>query len=167
METSDIVRQWNYINNITEFDGDIQNYQAFNDSRTLYYDKASWAANGYPAATGIGMDCGGVIVEVIASKINTGEKNIYPIDNSLQMAAHNYSQNVLLGEKDGRLHNKSTPKFERAKTIISNNKGVCFVSGTAAIRGELSLGNSNIEEQTSMTIENIDYLISDKNHINY
>lgn len=37
------------------------------------------------------------------------------VDNPLQVSAHAYSQNVLLGEKDEKLNKKTTPKFERAK----------------------------------------------------
>ena len=37
-----------------------------------------------------------------------------------------------------------------------------YISGTAAIRGELSLENVGIEEQTRITLENIEHLISNE-----
>lgn len=167
LEISDIVRQWNYIGAITAFEGSVQNYQAFNDSRSLFYQQADWSKHGYPAATGIGMGCGGVIVELIASRINPKSGAIHAIDNPLQIAAHLYSQDVLLGKEDERLSNRSTPKFERAKTIWSDAGYTCFVSGTAAIRGEESLENTNIHKQTRLTIENINHLISASNQEHY
>lgn len=166
-DISDITRQWNYIGGITNFEGSVQNYQAFNDSRSLFYEKANWTKHGYPAATGIGMECGGVVVELIASRLQTDFGKINAIDNPLQIAAHNYSQEVLLGKEDERLSQRSTPKFERAKTIWSEAGYTCFVSGTAAIRGEESLADANIHQQTLLTIENINHLVSIQNQQKY
>jgi len=71
MDFSDIVRQWNYIEQIT---ADVirnnkisQHYQIFNDVRSKYYGLSDFH-NGYPAATGIGMDFGGVSIDFIAAK---------------------------------------------------------------------------------------------------
>ena len=62
---------------------------------------------------------------------------------------------------------KSTPKFERAKVIQTNRGAVCFVSGTAAIRGEQSVDASSVREQTIKTIENIEHLVSKENLVRY
>ena len=83
------------------------------------------------------------------------------VDNPLQVAAHAYSQQVLLGETI--LQAKTTPKFERAKAIWKEDHGFIYISGTAAIRGEQSLEGVGIEEQTLITLENIDYLVSNEN----
>ena len=82
------------------------------------------------------------------------------VDNPLQIAAHAYSQNVLLGEKDAALPQKTTPKFERAKAVWKEDHGFVYVSGTAAIRGEQSLEGVGIE---LTTLENIEYLVSRDN----
>lgn len=163
MLIEDIVRQWNYIGRITAIENDIQNYQAFNDARSIFYNKADWSKYGYPAATGIGMDCAGVIVELIATQHKNDAIRIAPIDNPLQIAAHQYSQQVLIGKNDERLCSKSTPKFERAKAVSCEHGYTCFVSGTAAIRGEDSLTGKSCALQTDMTIENIELLISGEN----
>lgn len=156
-EVSDIVRQWNYIEQITSMGDSGQNYQQFNDARTEFYASTDWQ-NGYPAATGIGMDVGGVVVEIDAQKVDSSGR-IVALDNSLQVAAHEYSRQVLLGTEQ-----LSTPKFERAKAVITrDNSLMVYVSGTAAIRGETSLTNVGIEEQTLTTIDNIEYLISTEN----
>lgn len=157
----DIVRQWNYIGNVVSYRGSKQNYQEFNDARTNFYKTGQWI-NGYPAATGIGTSGEGIIVGGIAFK-KSGQSNscIYPIDNPLQVAAHIYSKQVLIDDNDEAM--KSTPKFERAKLIETERGVCCFISGTAAIRGEESVATSSAREQTVMTIENIEHLISVEN----
>jgi enamine deaminase RidA (YjgF/YER057c/UK114 family) len=158
-EVDDIVRQWNYIGNIVACRDGKQNYQEFNDARTIYYNKGVWS-NGYPAATGIGASFEGVVVGCIAFK-NNHRKAVYPIDNPLQVAAHIYSKDVLIDNAANAV--KSTPKFERAKLIETAQGACCFVSGTAAIRGEESVDAHSARLQTIKTIENIEYLVSKEN----
>lgn len=157
-----IVRQWNYIERITDFEGEYQHYQSFNDARSHFYSKADWD-NGYPAATGIGTQHGGIMVDVIARMAKKENYRCVPLDNELQVAAYDYSQEVLIGAEDKIFKEKSTPKFERAKAITDEKQGIVYISGTAAIRGEESLTDVGIEEQTRITIENIKYLISKAN----
>ncbi len=154
-EINDIYRQWNYIQGITMLNDGSQNYQEFNDARSIFYNKCQWS-NGYPAATGIGVDAGGVVVEINAIKSHI--KNS-PIDNPLQIAAHNYSQNVLDGKVIEALKEKSTPKFERAR-LLGNT---IFISGTAAIKGEQSIGSHNAVEQTAETMGIMNRLVSKDN----
>lgn len=154
-----IIRQWNYIENITSIEDGRQNYQQFNDARSHFYAHGDWH-NGFPAATGIGTTAGGVIVDC-NFLYNSDSLRVFPLDNPLQVAAHAYSRQVLL---DGiPCITPTTPKFERAKAIVSNRHTFVYISGTAAIRGERSLMGMDIQEQTRVTIENIEYLISEKN----
>lgn len=163
MPVSSIVRQWNYIEKITEHDDTgHQHYQDFNDARSLFYQSASWK-DGYPAATGIGTQWGGVMIDIDALLCYDNTVCVVPVDNPLQISAHAYSQNVLLGEKDERLDRKTTPKFERAKAVWKKDHGYVYISGTAAIRGEQSLEGVDIEKQTLITLENIKYLVSAEN----
>lgn len=157
LSVNDISRQWNYIPRITDIGRDgQQHYQAFNDARTSFYSGVEWP-DGYPAATGIGTTFGGVMVEVDAAQLSA--TRIVSLDNSLQVAAHEYSTEVLHGSKI-----LSTPKFERAKAIDYGAGSVkIYVSGTAAIRGEQSLKGVGIEEQTRATVENIDWLVGVEN----
>lgn len=147
MPINSIVRQWNYIESITEIDGCGQRYQQFNDARSSFYAQTHWPF-GYPAATGIGVSSGGVIVEVNAVK----NANLKPIDNALQVPAHKYSEAVLMC---GTEKVASSPKFERAK--LQDDKWL-YISGTAAIRGEKNIDLLS-EEQTKITLENIDDLL--------
>lgn len=161
----DIVRQWNYIGNIVGCRGGKQNYQEFNDARTRYYASGKWQ-NGYPAATGIGASGEGIIISAIAfKKADADNRGIYPIDNPLQVAAHIYSKRVLIDDDKNAM--KSTPKFERAKLIETECGACCFVSGTAAIRGEESVDASSAKKQTIRTIENIEHLVSKENLVKF
>jgi enamine deaminase RidA (YjgF/YER057c/UK114 family) len=144
-----IVRQWNYLEDILGFDGGQQRYQEFNNVRSEFYGNA-FRHSGFPAATGIGMNRGGVIIEFVA--IKSDAVKTVPVDNPGQIAAHHYSNNVLVG--DGCIQ-KTTPKFERARYFELFGKKQIFISGTAAIVGEKTVGADDPEEQTKVTIQNI------------
>ena len=125
-----IIRQWNYVEGILGFDGENQRYQEFNNIRSEFY-KQNFEQSGFPAATGIGMNRGGVIIEFVAVK--SDKVKSVPIDNPQQVSAHSYSENVLVGEE---CPVKATPKFERARYFELAEKKMIFVSGTASITGE-------------------------------
>ncbi|SHE76327.1 hypothetical protein SAMN05444274_102321 [Mariniphaga anaerophila] len=149
-----VVRQWNYIENITGFDGSSQRYQEFNNVRTDFY-AGHFNENGYPAATGIGMNRGGVIIEFVA--VSAPNVLSLPLDNPEQVSAHEYSGEVLVGMENSC---KSTPKFERARYLELFGKKQVFISGTASIRGELTVGIDDPVEQTKVTIQNMQRLYS-------
>ena len=161
----DVVRQWNYIENIIHLDDQtdkpLQNYQIFNDLRSLYYGKSDFI-KGYPSATGIGTECGGLTIEAIAyreKKTNT----IKPVTNSHQVDAHSYSSNVLIGNAIEEVTRVSTPKFERGKYIQFGDDGFLFISGTASIIGEKTVYTDDVSKQTLTTFNNIDHLVSTNN----
>lgn len=149
-----IIRQWNYIEQITRFDGPDQHYQMFNNTRADFYEKTDWK-NGYPAATGIGANLGGILVDLDAAVFARPECYVTPIDNKLQIAAHAYSAQVL----EAAQQKKATPKFERAKSMTFDDRRIVYISGTAAIRGEESLVGVGLRHQLHITMENIDQLI--------
>ena len=150
VSAANIVRQWNYIERITDITPDGQNYQLFNDSRSRFYNSCEWS-NGYPAATGIGTQYGGVVV--VFDVMRNSNESSHAIDNPLQISAHAYSQQVLINPD--KAQHKTTPKFERARHIIcADENQMLYISGTAAIRGEESC-QAGIEEQTVLTMENI------------
>lgn len=150
---SDIVRQWNYIEHITAVNEGVQNYQLFNDARSDFYETADWS-NGYPAATGIGCDAGGVMVVAYAVKGFKGAD--MPIDNPLQIPAHKYSGKVLASGKEAI---RTTPKFERGRLLGD----VVFVSGTAAIKGENSEFSDDARVQAREAIDVVEHLVEPSN----
>jgi enamine deaminase RidA (YjgF/YER057c/UK114 family) len=164
-----VVRQWNYIEKILEINYQhqklLQNYQVFNDVRSQYYSKNSFS-HGYPAATGIGMYAGGVVLEFVAVD-RSPEVKVVAIKNPRQMNAYPYSQEVLVGKPVNETAGKTSPKFERAKFVSFQNQAQVYISGTAAIIGQESILIKNAGEQTIITIENILQLISEMNLQNH
>ena len=160
-----VVRQWNYIERIVDVRRErgksCQNYQAFNDVRTVYYG-ASDFPRGYPAATGIGQALGGVVLEFTALDA-PAEARVLPLSNPRQVDAHRYSGDVLVGEPIAEVSEKTSPKFERAKLVARGRSGIVFVSGTAAVLGQKSVGRRDVEAQTRTTVANITALAGKEN----
>lgn len=164
-----VVRQWNYIEGILDKkptkDGIRQNYQVFNDVRSVNYSKVKFD-HGYPAATGIGMNAGGIILEFIAVS-PAKNVSIVPIKNPQQINAYAYSEDVLVGKPIKEISQKTSPKFERAKFTAIKNNGLIYVSGTAAIVGQKTVPEQDAKKQTIVTIDNINKLISESNLVNH
>ncbi|GAJ17596.1 unnamed protein product, partial [marine sediment metagenome] len=161
---SDVVRQWNYIENIIKIineGSERQHYQIFNDVRSSFYGKSEFI-NGYPSATGIGIETGGVVIDFVA--LSPSRKlTIKPIKNPGQIDAFEYSEKVLVGKSLNESLKKTSPKFERGKVLQTLDAARIYVSGTAAILGENIVDKRNIEKQTLVTIDNIRNLISTEN----
>jgi enamine deaminase RidA (YjgF/YER057c/UK114 family) len=171
LDFSNVIRQWNYVPDITGFvqknDKKLQKYQLFNEIRQKYYSACNFD-KGYPAATGIGTGYGNFCIDFIAFDTNK-PLVIKSISNPKQSDAYKYSQEKLVGDKiDGNI--KKAPLFERAKIIKNEDFNVTFISGTASIIGEETIGINDIVLQTETTIDNISGLtpglIQQKN-INY
>ena len=162
MEFSDIVRQWNYIEQITKNGHyNSQHYQIFNDVRSKFYQLSNFK-NGFPAATGIGIDCGGIIIDIIAVKFND-DSSVISVKSPVQLDAYKYSREVLAENNSIGELSQTTPKFERAKLLNTPENKMLFISGTAAISGQASTNPLSVEHQTEMTIQNMLSLISVEN----
>jgi enamine deaminase RidA (YjgF/YER057c/UK114 family) len=148
MTFNNLVRQWNYIGNILEVKNGIQNYQIFNEVRSLNYHNYR-SVPGFPAATGVGMKHGGVKLDFCAIEAEKSIK-IIAIDNPDQIKPYEYGQQVLKGV--------NPPQFERAVLMTNNRNSTLFVSGTASILGQETIGIEDIEKQTVVTIGNINKL---------
>ena len=164
---ANIIRQWNYIEGITMCDngtsGNSQHYQLFNDVRTAFYEKSIFN-HGYPSATGIGADAGGIIVDFIAATdYPKGSMTVIPIKSPVQIDAYNYTGEVLAENFVDEKFNKTTPKFERAKMLLTGSSGVIYISGTAAIIGQQTIPSPDARTQTEITLENIQKLIEAEN----
>jgi len=161
MDFSNIVRQWNYIENLLGYEKQagqqLQRYQIFNEVRSFYYDPSIFN-HGFPAATGIGCETAGITVDYIAGT----NLNVTPIKSPVQEDAYKYSEEVLVGDSINQT-NKRPPFFERANFVTILDQGSIFVSGTAAITGEETIESANILDQTTHTIDNIKALISRTN----
>jgi len=150
---NNLVRQWNFIGNILEMKEGFQNYQVFNEVRSEYYKKYRTIA-GFPAATGVGMKHGGVSLDFCALKSDDAIK-LKAINNPNQINAYEYDQQLLKGLTAGNTSVKHPPQFERALLMMNKTANTLFVSGTASIIGQETIGKGDVNEQTLVTIENI------------
>ena len=165
---SNIVRQWNYIEDITHIPDkkqNLQHYQIFNDVRSDYYNKSKFI-HGYPSATGIGTDICGLVVNFIAISNKTNVQ-IIPVMNPGQIDAHKYSQEVLVGSGVYKKEDKSSPKFERGKLVKTDEGTKIYISGTAAIHGEDTVFPTDVEKQTMATINNIKKLVESESILKF
>jgi enamine deaminase RidA (YjgF/YER057c/UK114 family) len=153
MSFDHIVRQWNFIGNILEVKNDLQNYQIFNEVRSENYHKYR-NIHSYPAATGIGVKHGGVTIDFYAVEPQKDLK-IIAIDNPDQIRPYDYGQQVLKGKPLEGKEMKQPPQFERAVFLADRQSYTLFVSGTASIIGQATIGIDDIEKQTEVTLENI------------
>ena len=150
---NNIVRQWNYIGEILRINGGFQNYQVFNEVRSEYYKKYR-TVSGYPAATGVGMKYGGVFLDFCALKADESIK-LKAVNNPGQVNAYEYGQQVLKGIVNSGSALKHPPQFERGLLLANRTSNTLFVSGTASIIGQETIGKGDVEEQALVTIENI------------
>lgn len=150
---NNIVRQWNFIGDILGMHNGFQNYQIFNEVRTEYYHKYR-TIHGFPAATGVGMKYGGVFLDFCAIRPDETVR-IHPICNPSQVNAYEYGQEVLKGQPLGMSSSKNPPQFERGLLVVNKAVSTLFVSGTASIIGQDTIGRGDVAEQTMVTIENI------------
>lgn len=167
-----VIRQWNYIGGILnvatmEKDGrTYQNYQEFNSAREVFYREHK-QDNLYPAATGIGCDDPGIIVEAVLFETADGHRPI-ALKSPVQAEAFNYTDRVLVGDRS-----KTPPLFSRARLQACTADGTachgptrdqcaptCWVSGTASIIGEKTLDPTRPEKQIENTIDAIARLVS-------
>lgn len=155
-----IVRQWNYVGEILReenIDGQSrQNYQLFNETRSNFYTKNRTLPD-YPAATGIGMLYLGVCIDSLAIAGNENLQ-VFSISNPNQQESYKYGQKVLVGTPDCSLSQNQPPQFERAKLIVLKNVARLIISGTASIIGQDTVAEGDVEEQTRVTIRNVQQL---------
>jgi len=159
---ANIIRQWNYIGDIlgksNHNDSEIQNYLIFNEVRASSF-KNHGLNSSYPAATGIGMKAGSIVMDFIA--IASNEKiTIESLSNPAQTDAYFYSDNIISEDFDIHKLIMIKPMFERAKLVLSTNALILFLSGTASIRNQETIGIGNVSEQTKHTIDNVRYLLN-------
>jgi len=153
LSLNDVVRQWNYIGDIVGMKEGFQNYQVFNEVRSEYYNKYRTVA-GFPAATGVGMKYGGVFLDFCALKADETVK-LKSVSNPSQVNAYEYGQHVLKGMTNAGTAVRHPPQFERGLLLINKTCNTLFVSGTASIIGQETIGKGDVNEQTFVTIENI------------
>ena len=107
------------------------------------------------------MKSGGVYLDFCAVKAEQNLK-IIAIDNPDQIRPYDYSQQVLKGKPAGGKAVNQPPQFERAVFLADSLRSTLFVSGTASIIGQDTIGIDDVGRQTVVTLENIEKLCDPK-----
>jgi hypothetical protein len=107
------------------------------------------------------MKFGGVKLDFCAVKA-IGDHKIIAIDNPDQIRPYDYSQQVLKGRPVSGKRINQPPQFERAVFLADSQGSTLFVSGTASIIGQDTIGIDDVERQTIVTAENISRLTDAK-----
>lgn len=139
-----LLRIWNYLDAITDGDGDVERYRRFCVGRANglgEFDAAS-----LPAATAIGRLDGRRRLQVywLAAKAPG-----LPLENPRQLSAWRYP----------RCYGPRSPSFARAMLPPAGSRMPLLLSGTAAIVGHESQHADSVATQLDETLANFDSLI--------
>jgi hypothetical protein len=168
MTINNVIRQWNYVGEILELyeseNKELQNYQVFNEVRGRFYDQFL-NRNDFPAATGIGVKIPGVTIDFFAIKPLGEEVRTFPVINKKQENPYVYGQEVLVGSGSVQKSIKQAPQFERARLLSTSQNSTLYLSGTASILGQYTVGVGDVEKQTHITIDHLMELQRSMKHL--
>lgn len=139
---SEILRVWNYIPNINQFTGGIENYQHFCAGRKNAYSILKLKSACFPAASAVGSRNSDIQFQFLFGKTKP-----IPITNRLQIEAYDYPSK----------YGPTPPSFARAAVADS----AFFLSGTASIRGHQTMYCGDVTAQLSCTLENIEEVLNE------
>jgi enamine deaminase RidA (YjgF/YER057c/UK114 family) len=141
-----LYRIWNYIPNINTIVNGEEVYRQFNSGRLNSFKKSFGGNfNNFPAATGIDIISKDITICFLA-----GQEEPINLHNPNQIKPMDYSS------KFGKL----PPVFARATTV----QNYVFISGTASIVGEETIGVGVIEKQLETTFFNLKIMLEDTNY---
>ncbi len=159
----DVVRVWLYQGCITEEVNGVERYRELNRARTDFFANIAFdhrpipvAKNGhavYPASTGIGTRCHGLITACMALQTSRKDVALLPLENPLQTSAFDYPKE----------YSVKSPKFARAMAVRAGSFVTTWVSGTASIVNSETVHKGDAEKQTEQTLTNIERLIAAEN----
>ena len=159
----DVVRVWLYQGSITEEVHGVERYRELNRARTDFFanipfDKRSLPSphNGhaiYPASTGIGTRCHGLITACMALQSKRDDVSLLGLENPLQISAFDYPKE----------YSVKSPKFARAMAVRVGNHVTTWISGTASIVNAETVHKGDAMKQTEQTLTNIEKLIAPEN----
>jgi chorismate lyase/3-hydroxybenzoate synthase len=139
-------RLHNYVPAILASQNGEERYRLFNAGRHAAFAGAAWPVQTAPAACGLGAPAGErLLVYGIAA-----DRPGLPIENPAQISAYHYPER----------YGPKSPIFSRAMLGSGAARDLCFLSGTAAIRGHETLHPGDVEAQLQLAIENIRILLA-------
>jgi enamine deaminase RidA (YjgF/YER057c/UK114 family) len=141
-----LVRVWNYVPRINQTDAEgLENYRSFCRGRSLAFEERMGA--GYrehlPAASAVGGAPGQLAV-VFAASCSRPEH----VENPDQVPAYDYPPE----------HGPRPPSFARATQVAESGDRLIFVSGTAAIKGHVTMASGDLTGQIDCLLDNFDVL---------
>jgi chorismate lyase/3-hydroxybenzoate synthase len=140
-----LLRIWNYLSRINEYEQGIERYQAFCKGRAVAFAEASIPDADCPAATAIGSDAPGLSIHLLASR-----QGGTPIENPRQISAYCYPPT----------YGRRAPSFARAMLYAGpQQSSELAISGTASIVGHVTMHPHHLLRQLRETIRNLDRLI--------
>jgi enamine deaminase RidA (YjgF/YER057c/UK114 family) len=159
----DVVRTWLYLGCITEERNGVERYRELNRARTDFFagipfeqrpllsGRAGQAV--YPASTGIGTLCHGLITACMALQTERQDVFLLPLENPLQTSAFDYP----------KAYSVKSPKFSRAMAVRTGDDVTIWISGTASIVNSETVHPGDVVAQTEQTLTNIEKLIAAEN----
>ncbi len=138
-----LARVWNYVPAINEPGPDgLENYQSFCRGRSLAFEQQF--GQGFkaqlPASSAVGNTDAGLIVVFAAC-----ESRPRHVENPLQVPAYDYPLQ----------YGPRPPSFARATLVPGPGRTAVFISGTAAVRGHLTVEPESTQGQLTCTLENL------------
>ncbi len=137
-----LCRIWNYVPRINELSGGLEHYRAFCQGRSLAFENEFGGAfqRLLPAASAVGSS--GSHLDVIFAASATAPRHF---ENPAQIPAYHYPPE----------HGPRAPSFARATVVRDGARTWTFVSGTAAIKGHLTIAPGSLEAQLDCTLDNL------------
>lgn len=159
----DVVRVWLYQGCITEVVDGVERYRELNRARTDFFANIAFDNRPvpvvhpgyavYPASTGIGTHCHGLITACMALQTERTDVSLLALENPLQTSAFDYPKE----------YSAKSPKFARAMAVRAGDHVTTWVSGTASIVNAETVHPGDAGKQTEQTLTNIERLISAEN----
>lgn len=144
--TPHLLRVWNYLDAITQGDGDTERYRQFCVGRARGLGRFDTLA--LPAATAIGRCDGQRTLQVYWLSAARGGT---PVENPRQVSAYRYP----------REYGPQSPSFARAMLPPPDSRMPLLLSGTASVVGHASLHVGELLGQIGETFSNFDALLAE------
>jgi chorismate lyase / 3-hydroxybenzoate synthase len=138
-------RIWNFMPDINTGTGDLEEYKKFCVGRQRAFDDYHVAPQEYPAASALGHHSRGAVIYLLAGR-NSGVHH----ENPRQQPAYQYP----------REYGPSSPSFARATSLALRSEPQVFISGTASIIGHNTHAVGDLQQQLSITLDNIQHLLA-------
>lgn len=138
-----LARIWNYVPRINESGAGVaENYRAFCAGRSVAFEERFGAdfCTRLPAASAVGAAEGRLMVVFAATRAKTEH-----FENPAQVPAYEYPPE----------HGPRPPSFARATRVTGADGRRVFVSGTAAIKGHVSIARNDLGGQIACTLDNL------------